>query len=146
MNHRKVSVLAAALALLSGCGDSGNRRAPLDSILESVAVSRKVDKIDADGDSSPNKSITYTYNAQGDPLTLSYDINADGTADRICTSAYDVRGRLLSGIRDSDGDGIPNEMSQYHRDINGGFLSQGSDDDADEKTDRIADLGHCGYL
>ena len=54
MNHRKVSVLAAALALLSGCGDSGNRRAPLDSILESVAVSRKVDKIDADGDSSPN--------------------------------------------------------------------------------------------
>jgi len=83
-------------------------------------VSRKVDKIDADGDSSPNKSITYTCNAQGDPLTLSYDINADVTADRICTSTYDARGRMLSGNRDSDGDGIPNEISQYHRDINGG--------------------------
>ena len=58
MNHHKVPVLVAALALLPGYGDSGNRREPQDSMLESVAVSRTVAEIDAYGDSSPNEIIT----------------------------------------------------------------------------------------
>jgi YD repeat-containing protein len=122
MNQCMMSVLAVALSLLSGCGDSGNQSAPLHSTLESVAVSSKDDNIE------------------------SYDTDADGTADRIYTYSYDESGRLLTGTRDTDGDGSANEISHYNRDSNGVLMSQSCDDDADGKPDRIVGLGHCGYL
>jgi len=173
VNQHMMSVFALALSLLSGFGDSGNQNTPLNSMLESVAVSSKGDNIDTYGDGSPNEITAHTFNAQGDPLILSYDINADGkverkytytygpegnllaqsydadadgTADRIYTYSYDESGRLLTGTRDTDGDGSANEIYQYNRDSNGALMSQSCDDDADGKTDRIVELGHCGYL
>tara|TARA_B110001469_G_scaffold45882_1_gene44859 strand:+ start:117 stop:722 length:606 start_codon:yes stop_codon:yes gene_type:complete len=173
MNQRMQLVLALALSLLSGCGESGNQSAPLYSMADSVALSSKVDNVEAYGDGSPNEITTYTYNEQGDPLTLNYDINADGkvdrrytysygpegnllaesydtdadgTADRNYIYSYDESGRLLTVTRDTDGDGSANEISQYNRDSNGVLISQSCDDDADGKADRIVELGHCGYL
>lgn len=76
VNQHMMSVFALALSLLalsllSGCGDSGNQNTPLNSMLESVAVSSKGDNIDTYGDGSPNEITTHTFNAQGDPLILS---------------------------------------------------------------------------
>ena len=105
MNQRMMSVLAVALSLLSGCGDSGNQSAPLHSTLESVAVSSKDDNIETYGDGSPNEITTHTYNAQGNPLTLNYDINADGKVDRRYTYSYGPEDNLLAESYDTDADG-----------------------------------------
>jgi len=170
--HMMSFLVVVVLSLLSGCDDSDNQSAPLNSMLESVAVNSKVGNIDAYG-GGPNEITTYTYNARGDPLTLNYDINtdgkvdrrysysygpggnllvesydidADGAADRIDSYSYDAHGRLLTRSRDTDGDGSADEISQYNRDSNGFLMSQSCDDDADGKTDRTVDPGHCGYL
>ena len=121
MNQRMMSVLAADLSLLSGCGDSGNQSTPLHSMLESVAVSRKVDNIEPYGDGSPNEITTYTYNAQGDPLTLNYDINADGKVDRRYTCSYGPEGNLLAESYDTDADGTADRIYTYSYDESGHY-------------------------
>ena len=44
---------------------------------------------DNNGDGDANRIWTYTYDANGNQLTLNEDIYGDGTATKISTQVYD---------------------------------------------------------
>jgi hypothetical protein len=95
------------------------------------------DSDDSNGDGSPNRIITYTYDANGNKLTNSYDINGDKTPNGINTYTYDANDNQLTNSLDLNGDGSPNIISTYTYDASGNRLTYSDDSNGDGSPNRI---------
>ncbi len=85
--------------------------------------------IDSNADGRPDDITTFTYDANGNQLTQSFDTNGDGTLDRVLT--FDANGNQLTGSRDDDGDGNPDFIQTSTYDANGNRLTQSFDTNGD---------------
>ncbi|MCF6235867.1 MAG: Ig-like domain-containing protein [Gammaproteobacteria bacterium] len=92
---------------------------------------------DYDGDGTADVIRTYTYDANGNELTNSYDGDGNGTADTIFTSSYDAKGNRLTYSRDEDGDGTVDSTSALTYDANGNRLTESYDANGDGTAERI---------
>ena len=92
---------------------------------------------DTNGDGIADSIYTYTYDSNGNRLTVSSDTNGDGTAESIYTYTYDSNGNQLTFSYDGNADGIADSISSYTYDSNGNQLTSSNDSNADGITDRI---------
>ncbi|WP_428739470.1 hypothetical protein [Sulfurimonas sp.] len=80
---------------------------------------------------------SFTYDANENVLSQSYDDTGDGIINRTITYTHDTNGNTLSISYDSDGDGLANTNQYYTYDIYGNVLSYSNDDNGDDTIDEI---------
>jgi hypothetical protein len=99
---------------------------------------RLTDSNDSNGDGSPNSISTLTYNANGNPLAYSIDSNGDGSPNFIYTYTYDANGNIPTYSIDSNGDGSPSSIHTYTYDANSNMLIDSNDSNVDGSPNRIS--------
>ena len=92
---------------------------------------------DTNGDGIADSIYTYTYDSNGNRLTVSSDTNGDGTAESIYTYTHDSNGNLLTNSYDSNGDGTANYIGTYTYDSNGNQLTSSYDTNGDGTAESI---------
>ena len=95
--------------------------------------------LDTGGDGEPYNIKTYTYDTDGNLLTLSRDYDGNGLPNSITTYTYDTDGNRLTYSYDIDGDGGPNTgyTYTYTYDADGNLLTESVDSDGDGEPNRI---------
>ncbi len=91
--------------------------------------------IDTDADGVGDSSVAYSYDANGNLITESFDADNDGTADSVTSYSYDANNNLISQTIDSNNDGTIDDSFAYSYDANGVLTSSTTDFGNDGTTD-----------
>ena len=106
----------------------------MSHLYESMGIDPKLPVIGSssyysDGDLTPNRVFTYSYDTNGNVTREEYDYDGDGTPNSIITIGYDVNGNQTRQERDVDGDGTPNNILTFSHNANGDPTRLEVDDD-----------------
>ena len=94
-------------------------------------------RYDVDGDGSINAVIAYTYDANGNQLSMHHDFDNDGSPNSIVEATYDDDGNPLTRTQDFNGDGIPELADRMTYNVDGDLVGGGQDADQDGVEDAV---------
>ena len=133
---RKLLASGRSAGLWGGSRAIRNTSYALDALYGGLGLTSDIKavstiKINDNNDGTPDRILTYTYDANGNLTREEVDNNGGGTPDRILTYTYDANGNLTREEVDDSGFSTQDSINTYTYDANGNLTREEIDENGD---------------